>query len=67
MPSHSADVPKKKAKAPPWMKEWHVKGNDRADINADTAAALHVVPRDRAAPLIKILDNCFSRAACSDF
>lgn len=59
MPSHAADdlKNKAKAKAPPWMKEWHVKGNDRADSNADTVAALHVVPRDRAAPLIKILDN----------
>lgn len=57
MPSHSAADLKKKAKAPSWIKDWHVKGKDKADSCADTAAALQGVPRDRAAPLIKILDN----------
>ena len=57
MLSHTADDPKKKAKAPSWMKDWHVKANDKADCNADTAAALHVVPRNIAAPLIKVLNN----------
>ena len=58
MPSHTADDPQKKAKAPSWMKEWHVKGNDKADSCADTAAAaLHVIPRDIAAPLVKVLNN----------
>ena len=57
MPSHTKEDPAKKAKAPPWMKEWHVKGNDKADGNADTAAALHTVPRDTAKPPLKVVSN----------
>ena len=55
MPGHTKDDPNKKAKAPLWRKEWHVKGNDRADSKADTAVALHVVSRDKAAPLMAVL------------
>lgn len=40
------------------MKEWHVQANDKADSNADTAAALHVVPRDIANPYIIFLTIC---------
>jgi len=58
MPSHTSTDPKKKAKAPSWMKEWHVQANDKADSNADTAAALHVVPRDIANPYIIFLTIC---------
>jgi len=52
MSIHTKDDPKKKAKAPQWMKKWQLKANHRADSSADTAAALHVIPRDKAAPLI---------------
>lgn len=45
------------SKAPWWMKDWHVKGNDRADSMADIAAALHAVPKDKATPLIGVLNN----------
>ena len=55
MPSHTKDNPAKKAKAPAWMTDWHVKGNDKADGNADTGAALHTIPRDTADPLINVL------------
>ena len=57
MPSHTKDDPAKKAKAPEWMKEWHVKANDKADGNADTAAALHVIPRDVAGPPLKVVSK----------
>lgn len=57
MPSHTKDNPGKKTKAPSWMKEWHVRGNDRADGSADTGAALRVVPRNTAEPLIKVPSN----------
>jgi len=57
MPSHTKDDPAKKAKAPLWMKEWHVKGNDQADANADMAAALHTVPRDTAKGPLKVVSN----------
>jgi len=53
MPSHTKDDPAKRAKAHSWMREWHVKANDKADGNADTAAALHVIPRDVAKPPLK--------------
>jgi len=57
MPSHTKDNPAKKAKAPAWMKDWHVKGNDKAAGNAETGAALHTIPRNTADPLIKVLTN----------
>lgn len=57
MPSHTKDNPDKKAKAPSWMKELHVKGNDRADGNADTGAALHTIPRQTSDQVVKVPTN----------
>ena len=38
------------------MNDWHVKANDKADGNAHTAAALHVIPRNIANPLLNVLN-----------
>ena len=54
MPSHTAKHKDKLEKAPDWMKEWHVKGNDVADDLAGKAAELHAVPEDQAKKIIKI-------------
>jgi len=54
IPSHTDKHPEKKEKAPPWMQEWHVKGNDEADTLAGAAAALHEIPSRIAQPIVKI-------------
>ena len=38
MPSHTDTNPAKKEKAPSWMQDWHVKGNNAADKGADKGA-----------------------------
>lgn len=47
MSSHTDTQPKKKEKAPAWMKEWHVKGNSAADDLAVAAASLHEIQKNR--------------------
>jgi len=34
----------------PWMKAWHVRGNNISDVMAGTAADLHRVPAEPATP-----------------
>ena len=48
------DTTKQKEKAPSWMKEWHVKGNNEADALASAAAGPHEVPEGQANKIIKI-------------
>jgi len=57
MPMHTDKEPKKLDKATSWMKSWQVKGNNRADSMADTAAHLHRVTLEYTTPLIQVLDN----------
>ena len=54
MPSHTADNPEKRSKAPDWMEDWHVKGNDMADVLAGQAADMHRVPTTVSAGINKI-------------
>jgi len=44
MPSHTDTDPKKKEIAPSRMQDWHVKGNNEADVLAGAAAELHAIP-----------------------
>ena len=54
MPSHTDKQKEKKKKAPEWMKERHVKGNNVADRLAGKAVELHAVPDEPAKRIIKI-------------
>jgi len=53
IPSHTDKHREKKEKAPSWMQEWHVRGNDEADTLAGAAAALHEIPSRIAQPIVK--------------
>ena len=57
MPSHTDKEPKKLAKAPAWMKGWHVKGNQIADDMAGPSADLHRVPSEHATHIVKLIDT----------
>jgi len=57
MPSHTDTNLAKKKKAPPWMQEWHVKGNNAADNCANDGAAFHAIPEDKAKPVLDKLKN----------
>jgi len=57
MPTHTDKHPEKKEKAPAWMQDWHVKGNNEADTLAGAAAALHEIPRRVAQPITQICTN----------
>jgi len=57
MPSHTDKHPEKKEKAPAWMQDWHVKGNNEADTLAGAAAALHEIPNRTAQPIIQLCTN----------
>lgn len=53
IPSHTDKHKDELEKAPAWMKEWHVKGNNVADNLAGKAAELHAVPEEQANKIIK--------------
>ena len=57
MPSHTDTDPKKAAKAPDWMRPWHVLGNKEADNLAETAARLHELPPYVTDPITLKLTN----------
>jgi len=57
MPSHTRTDPKKKKAAPAWVKDWHVQGNEVADVLADKAAEFHAIPRHKAQPILDVLKN----------
>ena len=48
MPSHTDSNPAKRKKAPSWMEQWHVLGNNAADKLANDGAALHTIPKEKA-------------------
>jgi len=39
------------------MKSWHVKGDQKLDDMADTAADMHRTPQDKALPLFNTFEN----------
>jgi len=57
MPSHTDTDPKKAAKAPEWMRPWHVQGNKEADNLAAAAALLHELPPYVTDPITQKLTN----------
>jgi len=57
MPSHTDSMPSKKKLAPSWMQDWHVKGNNAADLLANDGAAIHAIPIDKAQPTLDTFEN----------
>ena len=55
MPSHTRTDPKNKKAAPSWMQEWHVDGNEDADVLAETAAEFHAIPVHKAQTILDVL------------
>lgn len=60
MPCHTETQPAKKKKAPSWMQEWHVQGNNAADKCANNGAAVHAIPEDKARPVLDRYANFMS-------
>jgi len=57
MPSHTDTDPKKAAKAPDWMRPWHVQGNKETDNLAEAAGRLHELPPYVTDPITLKLTN----------
>lgn len=56
MPSHTDSQPSKKM-APSWMQDWHVKGNNQADVLANEVATFHTIPLDKAQPISDLVNS----------